>query len=90
MHVNVHIISPEYRMKLQLVHHTNCAQMKYTGQIASSIDSIRDEAFYISIWDNPVLQGMVANPVLTVFDCKSNDLFCLSPYTNTLSVSYLL
>lgn len=90
MHVNLHIIHPEYRMKLQLVHHTNCAQMKYMKQIASCIDSISDETFCISIWDDPVLCRMVGNPVNTVCDSTSTDLYSLSPYTNKWSVCCLL
>ncbi len=76
MRVNLHIIHPEYHIKLQLVHHTNCAQIKYAGQITSSIDPIKNEAFLISIWDDLVLRKMVVNPVLTVCDCRSILFIC--------------
>ncbi len=78
MHVNLHIIHLEYHLKLQLVHHTNCAQMKYTRQITSSIDPIKDEAFLISIWDDLVFRKMVVDTDLTVCDCK---IYCLSANT---------
>ncbi len=84
MHVNLPIIHPEYHMKLQLVRHTNCAQMKNTGQITSSIDSKRDEAFHISIWDDLVLRRMVVNPVLTDCDCKS--ILFISIYKQIISL----
>lgn len=54
MHVNLHIIHPEYHMKLRLMLHTNCALMKFAEKITSRIDLIRHVSFPLSIRDDPV------------------------------------